>query len=361
MNLSFFPSLLVLVSPFFSSPDVAPVLTLSRRWFWKFLRSLAWVDFCHVSLKYHSNHPKRMSQMLLSPHTADMLLSPAAWRFVICWQMNSKRWQTFCWFTGIVSLRKGGTKSACPCWPECVPLAMLVPMATSVTGAWHFLQTGTGETLSCPAFLSSFSSLLPWSLLALLYFSVVLGKRWSSLLIFPSLCLSLSLSWQPHFLFAVFIAASLSLFFSLILSLSLFPLSDSASPCCFLFLHVSSSFCSLPVSKPLSPYLALLSALPVLCEFQTLPPLVFHSSLIHNKTGLHLERVCERKYGRKKKQRESVCVCTGLFPHTNSCIISSTSTVHFLSFSSQSISAAVLEAKKLAKLQFSWYAFCWAE
>lgn len=67
-------------------------------------------------------------------------------------------------------------------------------------------------------------------------------------------------------------------------SISLLP--DSASPHHFLCLHASSSFCSLPVSKPLSPYLSLLPALRLLSAFQTLPLLVFHFNLIHNKTQL---------------------------------------------------------------------------
>lgn len=61
-------------------------------------------------------------------------------------------------------------------------------------------------------------------------------------------------------------------------------------PDCSLCLHASSSFCTLRFSKPQPLSLCLLPALPLLSVCQTLPPLVFHFTLIHNKTGLHLER-----------------------------------------------------------------------
>lgn len=73
-------------------------------------------------------------------------------------------------------------------------------------------------------------------------------------------------------------------------------LSDSASPHYSLCLHASSSFCPLPFSKPQPLSLCLLPALPLLSVFRTLPPLVFHFSLIHNKTGLHLERGSVRPF-----------------------------------------------------------------
>lgn len=89
--------------------------------------------------------------------------------------------------------------------------------------------------------------------------------------------LSLSLSRQAHFLCTLLIAASL-------------PSSDSASLHHFPSLPASSSFCCLPVSKPLSPYLSLLPAFPPLSTFQTLPLLALHFNLILNKTQIHSEK-----------------------------------------------------------------------
>lgn len=202
---------------------------------------------------------------------------------------------------------------------------------------WHFLLAGILKTLPWPLSVhpSFFFHCFFFSLIFL--FALTLSSIQSS---FKScslpLIFSLSLS---EFVFILTAPLPLCSTYRSISSLSFL---IQHPPDYSLCLHASSSFCPLRFSKPQPLSLCLLPALPLLSVFQTLPPLVFHFSLIHNKTGLHLERGSVRPF---------------LSPF--SVLFQTTSTGHFLSFCSQTISAAALEANKLARLQFSWYAFCW--
>lgn len=152
---------------------------------------------------------------------------------------------------------------------------------------WHFLLAGTLKTLPWP--LSFFSVCLPFFPVALfLRLSICSpshlhrsSKCRSLPLISFSLCLSLSLSWQPHFLSAVLIAASLAP--SSLIQHPPTTTITSPPPSTFsasMLPPHSALFLSLSLSNP---YLSLLPALPLLSAFQTLPPLVFHFNLIHNK------------------------------------------------------------------------------
>lgn len=148
---------------------------------------------------------------------------------------------------------------------------------------WHFLLAGTLKTLLWPLhfllFSTSFSIsflLSPELSLCSPSFLCRCAKYRSLPLIFFFLCLSLSLSRQPHFLPAVLITASLS---SLVQHP---PTTFSAS-----LLPPHSVFF---LSEPLSPYLSFLPAFLLLLAFETLPLLVFHFTLIHNKTKVNSER-----------------------------------------------------------------------
>lgn len=234
------------------------------------------------------------------------------------------------------SLRKGRTESFWPCWPDSVFSALLVPIATSATAV--VTATGTSSWLApwrhflgLSLFLSVCLPLFPS-----LFFFVFLFA-----LPFPSIALRnvepVSNLLLPLSEFVFILTAPLPLC-STYRSISLSSLIQQP-PHYFLYLHTSSSFCSLPVSKPLDSYLSLLPALPLLSAFQTLPPLVFHFNLIHSKTKLHSER------------RSPLPLLFLYYFKPQG---------HFLPFCSQSIPAAPLEANKLVRLQFFWYAFCWA-
>lgn len=145
------------------------------------------------------------------------------------------------------SLRKGRTESVWPCWPDSVFTALLVPIATSAATA-VVTATGTSSWLAPwrhflgPSLFLRLSSLLPVALFLCLSICSPSHLHRSSKcrslpLISFSLCLSLSLSWQPHFLSAVLIAASLSLSLSP-LWLSIPPL--LSLPPCFLLILLSS-------------------------------------------------------------------------------------------------------------------------
>lgn len=178
----------------------------------------------------------------------------------------------------IPSLRNGRTQSAWPCWPD--------PAGSHSDQCycrgydhWHFLLAGNMNTLPWP--LSLFFSVCLFLFLSLFFFVFLFALLLSAIIlgnVEPASNLLLSV-WVCLYLDSP--TSSLQ-FLSQHLSL----LSDSASPRYFLCLHASSSFCSLPVSKPLNPYHSLLPALPLVFAFQIIPPSSssFPFSLIHNKT-----------------------------------------------------------------------------
>ncbi|MEQ2311856.1 hypothetical protein AMECASPLE_024807 [Ameca splendens] len=112
---------------------------------------------------------------------------------------------------------------------------MLVSIVTSVTGAWHFLQTGTSRYFLALLFFPPFHhSFLGHYLLCFIPQSFLEMSKLTANLPLP----------LSEFLFIL--TAPLPPC-SIYRSISLSSPSDSASPHHFLCLHASSSFCSLPV------------------------------------------------------------------------------------------------------------------
>lgn len=135
--------------------------------------------------------------------------------------------------------------------------------------------------------------------------------------------LTLSLSRQAHFLLHTTYR-------------SISPLSDSASLRHFPSLRASSSFCCLPASKPLSPYLSLLPAFPPLSTSQTLPLLALHFNLILNKAQIHSEKGSAR------------------LPPPGFVLFLTRSTGHFLPFCSGYLNSSTAAGQAAGCILFGW-------